>query len=50
MSFGEAVQAAPGSPALARAALLHLLWIHELEADLSEVLCEKTVLMAGARS
>lgn len=48
MSFGEAVRAASGSPALARAALLHLLWIHELEADLSQVLCEETVLMAGA--
>lgn len=47
LSFGEAVRAAPGSPALARAALLHLLWTHELEADLSHVLCDKTVLMAG---
>lgn len=47
LSFGEAVRAAPGSPALARAALLHLLWTHELEADLSRVLCDKTVLMPG---
>jgi hypothetical protein len=47
MCFGEAVSAAPGSPALARAALLHLLWTHEVEADLSKVLCDKTVLTAG---
>ena len=48
LSFGEAVGAAKGSEALARAALLHMLWTHEVEADLSQVLCDKTILMAGA--
>jgi hypothetical protein len=48
MSFGEAVGAAKGSEALARAALLHMLWTHEVEVDLSQVLCDKTILMAGA--
>lgn len=48
MSFGDALRAAKGERALARAALLHMLWTHELKADLSQVLCERTILMAGA--
>jgi hypothetical protein len=48
MSFGDALGAAKGERILARAALLHMLWTQELKADLSQVLCEKTVLMAGA--
>jgi hypothetical protein len=48
MSFGDALRAAKGEQTLARAALLHMLWTHELKADLSQVLCEKTVLSVGA--
>lgn len=43
-AFGDVLRAAEGCEPILRAALLHMLWTHELEADLSRVLCEKTVL------
>jgi hypothetical protein len=49
MSFGDALRAAKGEQALNRAALLHMLWTHELKADLSQVLCAKTILTMGAK-
>jgi hypothetical protein len=44
MSIREALHVAGGSEPLIRAALLHMLWTHELEADLSEVLSDRTIL------
>lgn len=49
MSFGEAVRKASAPEPLVRAALLHLLWAHETGADLSLVLSDKTLLIAGGR-
>jgi hypothetical protein len=49
MGFGEAVRGAQAPEHLARAALLHLLWTHEAGADLSLVLSDKTLLIAGGR-
>jgi len=47
MAFEDAVRAAKGERALNRAALLHMLWTHELKTDLSQVLCAKTILTTG---
>lgn len=49
MSFGEAVRETSAPEPLVRAALLHLLWTHETGADLSLVLSDKTLLIAGDR-
>ena len=47
-AFGDVVRRAAACEPVIRAALLHMLWTHEAEADLSQVLGDKTVLMAGA--
>jgi len=44
----SAVQSVPHPKPLVHAALLHMLWTHELTADLSEVLWSKTVLRQQA--
>lgn len=44
MEFRDIRQSVPHPKPVVHAALLHLLWTHELTADLSEVLCPKTVL------
>jgi hypothetical protein len=50
MTFGDVLRQAKGSPPLIRSALLHMLWTHELSANLSEALTERTVLTAGDKS
>jgi hypothetical protein len=45
ISIGDVLRAATGPEPLTRAALLHMLWTHELEADLSQVLSDRTILM-----
>lgn len=47
-AFGDVVRRAAACEPVIRTALLHMLWTHEAEADLSQVLGDKTVLMAGA--
>jgi TnsA endonuclease N terminal len=47
MTFGDAVRRAHCPEPLVRAALLHMLWTHEVQADLARVLSDKTVLIAG---
>ena len=49
LMFGEAVRRAQAPEPLVRAALLHLLWTREVQADLSLVLSDKTPLIAGGR-
>lgn len=49
MRFGEAVREASAPEPLVRAALLHLLWRHEVSADLSLVLSDKTLLIVGGQ-
>ena len=49
MMFGEASASAEAPAPLVRAALLHLLWTHEVQADLSRVLSDKTPLIAGGQ-
>ena len=44
VTFGEAVAWSDSFPARARAALLHMLWRHELEIDLSRPLAADTTL------
>ena len=44
MEFRDIRQSVPYPKPLVHAALLHMLWTHELTADLSEVLWSKTVL------
>jgi hypothetical protein len=44
-SIRDALRAATGPEPLTRAALLHMLWTHELEADLTQVLSDRTILM-----
>jgi hypothetical protein len=41
---GEAIHDTQGAEPLARAALLHLLWTHELLTDLSNVLSSQSIL------
>jgi hypothetical protein len=48
VAFGAVVRRASGPEPLVRAALLHMLWTHEIDADLSEVLSDKTVLVSRA--
>jgi hypothetical protein len=50
MSIGDVLRAATGPEPLVRAALLHMLWNHELEADLSQVLSDRTILTSRVRS
>lgn len=50
LQFSDAIQLVGQPEPLVRAGLLHMLWTHELIADLSEVLCSKTVLHMGAAS
>ena len=45
--FGEVLRGSDEREPRLRAALLHMLWSHELETDLSQVLGEKTVLARG---
>jgi hypothetical protein len=47
VSFADAIRRASGPSPLIRAGLLHMLWTHQLTADLSEVLCSETILHAG---
>lgn len=49
MRFGEAIRRAQAPEPHVRAALLYLLWTHEAQADLSLVLSDKTLLIAGGR-
>jgi hypothetical protein len=44
MSFGDAMRHSGAAEPVARAALLHLLWTHEVEADLSQPLSDTTLL------
>jgi TnsA-like endonuclease N terminal len=44
LPFGEAVRRGSGPHPLIRAALLHMLWTHELTTDLSNMLCFDSVL------
>ena len=46
--FRDVRQSVPHPKPLVHAALLHMLWTHELTADLSEVLWSKTVLRQQA--
>ena len=48
MRFGDVLRHIESSPPLARAALLHMLWSHEVTADLNEALTDKTILQKGA--
>ena len=48
MEFRDIRQSVPHPKPLVHAALLHMLWTHELTADLSEVLWSKTVLRQQA--
>lgn len=48
MEFRDIRQSVPHPKPLVHAALLHMLWTHELSADLSEVLWSKTVLRQQA--
>lgn len=49
-SFGDALRRVQASPLpLARAALLHMLWTHELSTDLHAALTDRSVLAAGIR-
>jgi hypothetical protein len=50
LQFRDAVQRVSQPEPLVRAALLHMLWTHELTMDLSQVVCSKTVLHTGGRS
>ena len=50
MTFGDAVLFAGGVEPITRAALLHLLWTHEVEADLSQPLSDATLLTARVSS
>ena len=44
VTFGDAVRNAVGAEPLVRAALLHMLWTHEVSADLSKVLSSQSIL------
>ncbi|UEB24858.1 MULTISPECIES: TnsA-like heteromeric transposase endonuclease subunit [Mycobacterium avium complex (MAC)] len=44
MSFGDAMRHSGAAEPVARAALLHLLWAHEVDADLAQPLCDTTLL------
>jgi hypothetical protein len=48
VAFGAVVRRASGPEPLVRAALLHMLWSHAIDADLSDVLSDKTVLVSRA--
>ncbi|WP_293002603.1 TnsA-like heteromeric transposase endonuclease subunit [Mycobacterium sp.] len=49
LTFGEAVRGASAPEPLVRAALLHLLWTHEITTNLSFVLSDKSLLASGGR-
>lgn len=44
LQFRDAVVRAPQAEPVVRAALLHMLWSHELSIDLTDVICSTTVL------
>ena len=44
VTFGDAVRNSDGAEPLVRAALLHMLWTHEVSTDLSKVLSSQSVL------
>lgn len=50
ISFAGALRRVTAPEPLARAALLHMLWHHELTADLSQVLHARTMLASGVAS
>jgi TnsA endonuclease N terminal len=50
VTIGDAVRTAGGGEPILRAALLHLLWTHEIEADLSQPLSSATLLTTGVAS
>lgn len=50
VAFGEALQKTSAPEPIARAALLHLLWTHEVTTDLSRVLSSTSVLHQAAAS
>lgn len=50
VAFGEALRKTSATEPIARAALLHLLWTHELTTDLSRVLNSNSVLHRAAAS
>ena len=49
LRFSDVNRHASGPEPLIRAGLLHMLWTHELNCDLSEVLSSETVLSRGVR-
>jgi hypothetical protein len=49
MTFGHALRKAKGPAPLIRSALLHMLWSHELTADLSQALTAQTILTEGPK-
>lgn len=49
LTFGEAVRGSSAPEPLVRAALLHLIWTHEITTDLSSVLSDKSRLTSGGR-
>jgi hypothetical protein len=49
MTFGDALRQGKGPEPLIRSALLHMLWSHELSADLSEALTAQTILTDGRK-
>ncbi len=50
VTFGDAVRTAGGDEPITRAALLHLMWTHEVEAALSQPLSDTTLLTARMSS
>jgi hypothetical protein len=44
VTFGDAVRSVTGAEPLVRAALLHMLWTHEVSTDLTKVLSSQSVL------
>jgi hypothetical protein len=44
VTFGDALRNVDGAEPLTRAALLHMLWTHEVSTDLSKVLSSQSIL------
>lgn len=50
LTFGEAQHLIDGPAPRVRAALLHMLWNQEVRIDLSQMLCQSTILNKGVQS